>query len=188
MKYDQYRGLYTNGGYHPVEQLTMFKRAPQVEIGPGVHLSHRREPRPLSRTTASAQPRRGIDFYICISYTFTSVFLKLWLLYFFNFYICISKTYLFLFRNTSLDDGVRLDYLMSITLSLLSFVFLPFCACAYEVQKMISTHVIYIVHQCFSCQAPLSPRNRAFDLAIRWEKRGWGAQIGSRAQGTLSWK
>ena len=121
MKYDQYRGLYTNGGYHPVEQLTMFKRAPQVEIGPGVHLSHRREPRPLSRTTASAQPRRGIDFYICISYTFTSVFLKLWLLYFFNFYICISKTYLFLFRNTSLDDGVRLDYLMSITLSLLSF-------------------------------------------------------------------
>ena len=33
------RGLNTNDGYHPVEQLTMFKRAPQVEIGPGVLLS-----------------------------------------------------------------------------------------------------------------------------------------------------
>ena len=144
MKYDQYRGLYTNGGYHPVEQLTMFKRAPQVEIGPGVHLSHRREPRPLSRTTASAQPRRGIDFYICISYTFTSVFLKLWLLYFFNFYICISKTYLFLFRNTSLDDGVRLDYLMSITLSLLSFVFLPFCAAVHMRCRKWFSHMCII--------------------------------------------
>ena len=98
------RGLNTNDGYHPVEQLTMFKRAPQVEIGPGVHLSHRREPRPLSRTKASAQPRRGIDFYICISYTFTSVFhtfifvflLRLHL-YFLNFDLCISLTFTYAF-------------------------------------------------------------------------------------------
>ena len=48
---------------------------------------------------------------------------------------------------------------------------------------MIST-----LHQCFFCQAPFSSRNRTFDLAIRWEKGGSEAQIGSRAQGTFSWK
>ena len=144
--------------------------------------------------------RYFLHVHNCISHTFTSVLLKLWLLYFLNFYICISKTYLFFLVRVLKYFGwwclLWLPYCQSLCLGAcigrgmfsVLFVFLPLFACAYEVQKMISTHVIHIVQQCFSCQAPLSPRNRTFDLAIRCEKGSPEAQIGSKAQGTLSWK
>ena len=142
--------------------------------------------------------RYFLHVHNCISHTFTSVLLKLWLLYFLYFYICISKTYLFFLVRVLKYFGwwclLWLPYCQSLCLGacigrgMFSVLFVFCLSSIICLCRKWYQHTLYIVQQCFSCQAPFSPRNRTFDLAIRWEKEGSEAQIGSRAQGTLSWK